>query len=234
MKNGAIDVIDAFKEVVGEEGTLVFPTFTISNSMYETLTDKEQFFDVNLSKSTVGAITNCFLQQDNTYRSVHPTHSVAAWGKHASFIVKDHFVAETNFGKGTPFGKMMELNGKIVGLGISYGPVTYYHVYEDLNLNLFPNVYFPDRIKVKCRDSKGLIQESDFLCHNPEFHKKRIDKDAEIESFFSDYFEKKNISKKTKIGQGSVWWMNAENLITELTSLHKKNITIYSVKNGQK
>lgn len=228
IENGPIDIIEAFKEVLTEEGTLVFPTFTLNGSMYEALKDQDHIFDPKTSESTVGAITNTFLNSENIYRSLHPTHSVSAWGKHAEYITRDHYCAKTNFGEGTPFGKFLELNGKVTGLGITYGPVTFYHVYEDLNLEKFPEVYLPDVYKGKLLNEHGELIESDTLCHNPDFHKTRIDKTPGIESYFSKQFDG-NISHKTSIGDGSIWWMYSSDLIQELDKLYKQGITIYKV-----
>ncbi|MFC2176574.1 AAC(3) family N-acetyltransferase, partial [Bacteroidota bacterium] len=115
IENGAITVIEALKQVVTEEGTLIFPTFTIKGSMYETLSDETLVFDPKSSASTVGYITNQFLKSGNVYRSLHPTHSVAAWGKHAEYITSNHYELSTNFGENTPFGKFLDLNGKVLG-----------------------------------------------------------------------------------------------------------------------
>jgi aminoglycoside 3-N-acetyltransferase len=231
IENGAVDIINALKEVVGEEGTLVFPAFTINGSMYQTLADESHIFDPKKSVATTGKITNVFWEGKDVCRSIHPTHSVAAWGKHARFITEGHHKAETNFGKGTPFGNFLSLKGKIVGIGISYGPVTFYHVYEDLNLSLFPDVYLKDRIPARYKLENGEIASSSFLSHNPEFHQNRIDKvkDKHIEDFFARHFEANNLSQKVPIGQGSVWSIKSDVLISELEKLHKKNITIYSV-----
>ncbi len=231
IENGAVDIINALKEVVGEEGTLVFPAFTINGSMYQTLADEHSIFDREKSVATTGKITNVFWEGKDAYRSIHPTHSVAAWGKNAKFITEGHYKAETNFGEATPFGKFLSLKGKIVGIGISYGPVTFYHVYEDLNLHLFPEVYLKDRMPARYKLESGEVTSSTFLCHNPDFHKNRIDKvkDKLIEDFFARHFEKNNLSVKVPIGQGSVWSVRSDLLISELEKLHKKNITIYNV-----
>jgi len=229
IENGPQTIIDAFKSVIGKEGTLIFPVFTIDMTMEKTLLS-DSVFCPKTSPSTVGAISNYFLKNDFVFRSLHPTHSVAAWGKHAEFITKNHHTANSNFGKDTPFGRFLELNGKLLGLGIKYDNVTFYHTYEDLNLYKFPEVYLPQPFKttIKNHDDKNI--QMAVLCHNPEFHKTRIEKDATIELFFSNYFEKNNISSKTKIGQGFLWWMQAEDVINSLDLLYKQGKTIYKIK----
>ncbi len=229
IENGAQTIIDAFKEVLTDEGTLIFPTFTIDMTMENTLKNRI-LFDPKTSPSTVGSITNKFLTNDSVFRSLHPTHSVAAWGKHAKFITQSHHTANSIFGKDTPFGRFLELNGKLLGLGIDYANVTFYHAYEDLNLTQFPSVYLPKPYRVKLKNYNNEEIEIDVKCHNPEFHKTRIEKDKKIEQFFANYFESNQISTKTKIGQGFLWWMYAEDVINSLDLLYKQDITIYKIK----
>jgi aminoglycoside 3-N-acetyltransferase len=228
IEHGAKDVVEALKSVVTSEGTLVFPTFTIEDSMYNTLKNPDFIFDPKTTPSTVGAITNYFHNSEGTYRSIHPTHSVSAWGKHARYITQEHYETGSNFGKGTPFGKMLELNGKIMGIGISYGPVTIYHAYEDLDLSKFPGVYLPQPLSTRIRLEDKKLINCNIFCHTPEYHKSRIDKTPEIESFFAKEFEK-NISHKSKIGDGYVWWMKTQELFGELDRLYKEGRTIYQI-----
>ena len=178
IENGANTIIDALKQVLTPEGTLIFPTFTIKNSMFETLSNTAFVFNPKTSESTVGSITNHFLNSKDVCRSIHPTHSVAAWGKNAVYITSEHYELETNFGHKTPFGKFLELNGKLMGLGINYAHVTFYHTYEDLNLSKFPEVYLTEKFKTQLMDHNEQVHECETLCHNPEFHKTRIEKSS--------------------------------------------------------
>jgi aminoglycoside 3-N-acetyltransferase len=230
IENGAKDIIDAFQEVLTEEGNLVFPTFTITGSMTETLSNQDIIFDPKTTVSTVGSITNHFLKYENVFRSLHPTHSVAAWGKNAKDIAAEHYELDTNFGPKTPFGKFLDLNGKVVGLGIDYGNVTYYHVYEDFNLEKWPDVYLEKPFKSAILDHNGDRHGCDVYAHNPEFHKTRIEKKPEIESFFCDYLEKNEISFRSQIGQGHIWWMKSKDLIHHLDLLYKEGKSIYKIK----
>lgn len=230
IENGAKDVIEAFQEVVGSEGTLLFPTFTMQGNMESTLRDAEFIFDPKTSVSSTGSITNHFMKFTGVYRSIHPTHSVSAWGKHAKDITAQHYELDTNFGPETPFGKFLDLNGKVVGLGIDYGNVTYYHVYEDYNLNKWPDVYIDKPFEVKIKDQEGNIQTCETYAHKPSFHAGRIEKDPEIEQFFCSYLESNQISFKSQIGQGHLWWMRSQDLLEHLDKLYEQGKSIYKVK----
>ena len=228
VEGGAETVIDALLETVGPQGTLVVPTFTLVRGMKETLEGGTHVFDPQTSPSSVGTITNCFRARPQALRSVHPTHSVAALGPLAEHLTATHLEEGNNFGKGTPFEKILENDGKVVGLGVDFSPITFYHVYEEYNLDKFPGVFLAEPLpaKIKTGDS---VREVKIRCHNPEFHKRRIDKVPAIEAYFSSYYQSQGVAHMGKVGNGDVlsWWIRARDVMQCLDALHKKDITIY-------
>lgn len=134
---GAETVIKGFFDVISDEGTLVFPTFTQKNYLqaYETWhIDKE---------SDTGYLTNYFRKRAGSIRSDQATHSVAAGGKLAEFLTKTHGhthkrfgnAGDTPFSADSPWEKMYELNAKIVLLGVSPLYITFRHYAEYLFVN---------------------------------------------------------------------------------------------------
>lgn len=230
VEGGPDTVIEALLEVVGEEGTLLFPTFTIHGSMKGTLESKEFIFDPLNSPSTVGKITEIFRGRPGVRRSIHPTHSVAALGPLAEELTRAHLKDGTNFGAGSPFGKMLEHGGKVVGLGINFGPVTYYHVYEDMNLDKFTGVYLPERLTTTVELPEGREQIA-VWCHSPEFHRYRIDKTPVIESFFSEWFQANDVAHMGPVGRSISWWIFAQDIIESLEKLYAEGVTIYRTPN---
>ncbi|MBQ9545184.1 MAG: AAC(3) family N-acetyltransferase [Clostridia bacterium] len=121
VEGGADAVIDAFLEAVGEEGTLVMST----------LTGWAKPFDARTTPSAVGFLSERFRQREGVLRSLHPVHSVAAFGKYAEFITKDHDKAPTGCGEGTPYLKIASLGGKAVLLGVDMDRNTTMHSMEE-------------------------------------------------------------------------------------------------------
>jgi len=121
VEGGADTVIDAFLEAVGEEGTIVMSTLTGWTSP----------FDAISTPSAVGLISEKFRKRSNALRSLHPVHSVAAVGKYADFITRDHDKCETGCGEGTPYLKIRDLNGKIILLGVDMDRNTMMHSLEE-------------------------------------------------------------------------------------------------------
>jgi aminoglycoside 3-N-acetyltransferase len=100
VEGGAETVIDALMEAVGPEGTLTMPCLSVSGSMVKTL-ERGSVFDPKITPSTVGAITEAFRKRQDVCRSIHPTHSVCAWGAKAGWITSGHENAGSNLWKVT-------------------------------------------------------------------------------------------------------------------------------------
>ena len=127
VEGGAKTVIDGMKEAVSEEGTLLFPAFTFDKS-----TVPPYFFSYNDSKCCVGTIPEYFRTLPGTVRSVHPSHSVSAWGKRATEMTKGHILDRTPCGEHSPLRLLPEVEGKILLLGCGWSPNTSMHGVEEL------------------------------------------------------------------------------------------------------
>lgn len=134
VEGGAEAVVSGFLDVLGEEGTLVFPTLVTKDFLnaYKTWhIDKE---------SDVGYLTNYFRKREGSYRSDQATHSVAACGKNAKYLTETHGHTHKRFGNegDTPFSadspweKMYHANTKIVLLGVPDSKITFRHYAEYL------------------------------------------------------------------------------------------------------
>lgn len=228
VSGGAQSVIEAFQQVIGETGTLVMPSFSYIDSMINTSLVKDYVFKASSTPSVVGLISETFRKIPNVKRSIHPTHSVCALGKDADYITNGHLNADTNFGPESPFHRLRLLKGKIVGIGINRGPVTIYHTIEDFFLEDFKGVYLNQKFPIKVESNNEIVIKN-ISIHNPEFHKIRIDKNAEIEKWFTNYFRKKNILHDGVFGDTTIWWMDIQKLFDELVLLKERGITIYNI-----
>jgi aminoglycoside 3-N-acetyltransferase len=75
-------------------------------------------------------ISEVFRTQPGVVRSLHPTHSVAAYGPKADEIVAGHEVAATPCGAGTPYAKCLEWGCQILLLGVGLSSNTAFHTVE--------------------------------------------------------------------------------------------------------
>jgi aminoglycoside 3-N-acetyltransferase len=125
----ALDVIRVLREAVGPKGTLLMPTMTFGYRAVDNAREGK-FFDVRRTPSRMGVISELFRRSPGVVRSVHPTHSVAAWGARA--LVADHHEVGTPCGPGTPWARLLEHRGKILFLGTGIITMTFYHACEEI------------------------------------------------------------------------------------------------------
>lgn len=107
IEGGADTLIDATLDVLGPTATLVMPTFTFSWAGHPP-------YDPQTSPSRAGTVTDRFWRRDGVLRSLHPTHSFAAFGKQAEFLLAGHDHKVPPLSKNGPIGKLYELDGKIL------------------------------------------------------------------------------------------------------------------------
>jgi len=228
---GAKTVIEAILEVIGKEGTLVVPTYPRRGSMYDTCKMEGYIFDYKKSPTAMGAIPSEFLKIKEIHRSIHPTHSISAIGKYAKQIVEEHHLGDKMFGKNSPWGKIIELNGKILGVGITLGPTTQYHHVEDIMGKDFPiRVKVDKTFRLKCKIDNDKYIYVNVNPLDPEVSKTRIDKKESsfIRTYFWEIYKNLGILKIGKVGEAQSWCANAKKFCDILIKLAKLKITIYS------
>ena len=115
-------LIDAILNFLGDDGTLVMPTFTYSFT-------KNEVFDVCHSPSTVGVITERFRQRSGVLRSPDPLFSLAAQGRLAEVFSR---VSDPDcFSRQSGFGLLHQYGGHNVCLGCHLNSgVTFVHYIE--------------------------------------------------------------------------------------------------------
>ncbi|MDA7672962.1 AAC(3) family N-acetyltransferase [Verrucomicrobiales bacterium] len=128
VPGGPATIIEVLREAIGAEGTLVFPTQT-----WEQINAGLDCFNVRGTASCVGKISDFFRQQKGVLRSLHPTHSVAAAGPKAEFLVHKHEFATSPCGEGTPYERILRADGKILLLGVGLESNTCFHCLEAMN-----------------------------------------------------------------------------------------------------
>ncbi len=127
-KIGKIDanvVLDALMEYF-KDGLLLLPTHTWANI-------KEPFatFDVEKSMPCVGILPTLMLKRSNTYRSLHPTHSICAYGKDAINYIKGEELLTTPCDPKGVYGRLFARDAKILLIGVNHVKNTYIHSVEE-------------------------------------------------------------------------------------------------------
>jgi len=117
VTGSAETVIKSCLDVVTDEGTVIMPCFNSAEQVVKDMKSGKQL-DLRDMKSATGIITETFRTQSGVCRSSHPFSSVCAWGKQAEYIVSRHATHEHVCHENSPVGRLVELNGKVVGIGI--------------------------------------------------------------------------------------------------------------------
>lgn len=120
VEGGADTVVDALLEAVGPNGTVMVPTFNHGAA---------EVYDWRNTPSSNGAVTEALRRRAEARRSVHPTHPYAAIGPHAEYLVEGHLDVDT-FDRKSPLGKLADLGGLVLLLGVGMRANTAAHVGE--------------------------------------------------------------------------------------------------------
>lgn len=113
---------NSFMDILGENGTLVVPTFTYSFCHGE-------IYDIDKTTTQCGIFAEYIRKYPGSIRSLDPNFSVAAYGKEAVFFTQNH--AHESFGNNCFWERFLSKNGKIVCLNFDSGS-TFIHYLEKL------------------------------------------------------------------------------------------------------
>jgi len=148
VKGGADAVIDALLETVGEEGTIVMPTYSNNRQEVEKTEREKKLgvtwkykmtpYDVEKTSCWTGRIPETFRKRKEAVRSQDPTHSLAAVGPKAEELVKS-------------WSKLLKADGYILLLGVSLGVCSAMHLAEE-------HVQLPPDILEKLKPPEELIE----------------------------------------------------------------------------
>jgi len=145
---GPDGIIDGLMDLVGEEGTLAFPThpaYPNEEISKDTMRDKDfegvTEYDVRKTRAWTGAIANRFLQREGVVRSRHPLNSMAAIGPLTKPMMANNICGNrpTACGENSSWKYCSDRRAWIIGLGIDLvHSLTMIHVAEDNNQRHFP------------------------------------------------------------------------------------------------
>jgi len=233
VEGGAAAVVGALQDAVGPEGTLLVPTYYLPAGTVKATCEMEGYvFDPNSHGTNMGRLPETFLTGAATHRSVHPTHSVSAWGRHAQYLTEAHHLAPSIFGQGSPWQRFVGIEGaKVLGLGISMGPVTFYHVIEDALGDAFPVPIWEERTyRLPCLDHAGQRCEVPVRPFVRAVSANRIDYPGreDLRDYFREEFERTGLRVNGKVGDAQAWFIPAGAFFDHLQRLAAENITVYS------
>ena len=137
-------------------------------------------------------------------------------------------------GPGSPLFQLVELSGKIMGIGVDLAWISIYHALED-NWNEFPiEVHYPEKFTIGYTDADGKQLRRELVVLDPEVSKTRIENNEWIRRWLINHMRDCGILHEFKIGQAPSWIVDTRLFYEELKNLARRGITIYTTKEDYK
>ena len=165
----------ALREVVGENGTILVPTYTFSFCRRE-IFDRENTPSAKGPWSPSTDFLEYVRQLPGAVRSADPIHSVAGVGPSAAELLLN--AAPTCFGEDSFFYRLRKLRGKICAIGVPLQESNFQHHVEELvgvpfrYKKLFTGVVRSEGIAAK----KGWVYNVGLLSENGQLDGYRLEK----------------------------------------------------------
>lgn len=149
-------LIDAFREYLSD-GLFLVPTHTWDN-----VTSENPHYDVKSTIPCIGTLPCVAVKRGDGLRSLHPTHSVMAFGKNAADYIKGEECCASPAPAGGCWARLYDEKAKILLIGVGLDKNTYFHAVDEI-------LHIPNRLNQKSfvitiRDAEGKE-----LC-SPPFH----------------------------------------------------------------
>ncbi|MBV9250419.1 MAG: AAC(3) family N-acetyltransferase [Acetobacteraceae bacterium] len=227
VRGGTQAVIQALQRTVGPEGTIMMPAFIPAEEAFRRASMGSPI-DLRTERSLQGAISESFRLLPGVMRSSHPFSSVCAWGRNASFVTNGHHRDSRICHIESPIGRLLQLEGKVLGLGVDMGPVSFYHVIED-TWDRFPFNTYDDPRLIAYIDPTGALVERPVRYYSANLARNRIDAYSHlwIRQRITEFLDSRCQRHEFRFGHGRAWIIPATRFAEGLKSLAERQITIY-------
>jgi aminoglycoside 3-N-acetyltransferase len=109
--------------------------------------------DVRTTPSLMGALSEAVRTHPDAVRSVEPTHPVAAIGRHAEGLIREHHRSNGSCDEHSPLYRLRLVEGRVLLLGVDFRACTLLHTAEEIAG--VPFIDFKTRYPVRTRTPEG-------------------------------------------------------------------------------
>lgn len=202
IEDGADGLIDALRYYL-DKGLLLIPTHT-----WDEVSRSNPFYDVRTSVPCTGTLSVVAFKRKDGIRSLHPTHSVVAFGQGAAEYIKGEENCASPAPVGSCLSRLYEENGKVLLIGVGHERNTYLHsVDERLGI---PDRLNPNPFEITIRDYDGnLIKSPPFRSHFTAAS------DTCVSEYYPNYkeaFEYTGAVSYAKLGNSTVYICDARKM----------------------
>ena len=194
IDGGPQTVIDALLESLGDDGTLIMPTFNFDFC-------KGEPWDIRNTPSHMGAMTNMVREHPSSKRVFHPIYSFAVLGKNAEYLTEEQY--KSSYGANSLFAKLRAINGKIMVIGLLYNDsMTFFHHVEELEGVDYRYL----------KEFTGMVTDDEGNTYEDTFSMLVRDIDNGVQTMvdpMGNLMEEAGVIRVHKIGEAKVCLMNA-------------------------
>ena len=126
VEGGCDGLIDGFISYLAD-GLFIVPTHT-----WATVGQDNPIYDVRESAPCIGALPRVAAFRADGVRSLHPTHSVAAFGKRAREFVSGEEYATSPCSEGGVWQRLLDEKAKILLIGVGLNRYTFIHAVDEM------------------------------------------------------------------------------------------------------
>jgi aminoglycoside N3'-acetyltransferase len=202
VEGGPEGLIRALRAALGAEGTLVMPSMSY---------DADHPFDKRTSPCPeMGVVADTFWRLPDVMRSDN-NHAFAAAGPRAEAILAPHPI-ELPHGLDSPVGRVYELDGQILLLGVGHDSNTTVHLAE----NLAGVRYRRDKYVTLLRDGRPV-----------RFEYREIDHCCQNFALVDGWLDERGLQRHGRVGHAEARLMRARDVVLVVTEQLGRNETIF-------
>jgi aminoglycoside N3'-acetyltransferase len=202
-------ILREIENYFADTSTICLPSYPFfGRREYVDYIEGNPVFNVKKTPCRVNLLCEIFRRQTGVKRSIHPWCPVAAKGAYAEEIVSEHHKSKHVFGEKTPFGKIMNNNGFVVGLGVNCNTNSFAHLPDDEMLSDYSfDVYEKENKFFDCigYNNEVIKVETNLL----EKNIMRIIKPVRMEPFFKN----EDFYRGFKIDEADFYRMNIKKFV---------------------
>lgn len=202
VENGPVGLIRALQAAIGPEGTLVMPGMT---------DDDDAPFDPRYTPCFgMGIVAQTFWQLPNVLRSDN-AHAFAAWGSQAGLITRPHPL-DVPHGLDSPVGRVYELDGQVLLIGVGHDANTTIHLAESL-----AGVRYRRKKYLSIRQ-EGRIARFDYL---------EIDHCCQNFNFVDAWLDAEGLQRRGRVGHAQARLARSQDIVKVVVAQLRNNETIF-------
>lgn len=202
---GCDGVINAFTSYLSD-GLFIVPTHT-----WDRVNKENPVFNAKTTQTCLGALPTTALLRKDGVRSLHPTHSVKAFGKRAKQFVSGEEFATSPCFKGGVWQRLYDENAVILLIGVTLNRNTYIHAIDEM-LGFDYKLNPPFTLTVE--DGNGKVYKLNYQSHGTTY--------AQFNDYFLDALLYHNAVKITTLGNAQTLVFNVKKATDVIIKVYKK------------